>query len=130
LKLLYHRNPICAQHLIWEMRDKGLELSNELKAELAAILIGDRAQDLAQELIAYGAGRIYLIEDPGLKLYQSDIYARIMADLIEQHKPQILLLGGTAIGMDLAPRVAAKVKTGLTAHSSTYTSKNSIITPV
>lgn len=99
-----------------ELLNKGLELSNELKAELAAILIGDRAQDLAQELIAYGAGKIYLIEDPKLELYQSDIYARVMAGLIEQHKPQILLLGGTAIGMDLAPRVAAKVKTGLTAH--------------
>ncbi len=99
-----------------ELLSKGLELSNELKVELATILIGDKVQDLAQELVAYGASKVYLIEDPRLKLYQSDVYARIIADLAEQHKPQILLLGGTAIGMDLAPRVAAKVKTGLTAH--------------
>ncbi len=99
-----------------ELLSKGLELSNELKVELATILIGDKVQDLAQELVAYGASKVYLIGDPRLKLYQSDVYARIIADLVERHKPQILLLGGTAIGMDLAPRVAAKVKTGLTAH--------------
>lgn len=99
-----------------ELLSKGIELSNELNAGLATILIGGKVQDLAQELVAYGAGKVYLIEDPRLELYQSDVYARVIADLIEQHQPEVLLLGGTAIGMDLAPTVAAKVKTGLTAH--------------
>lgn len=99
-----------------ELLSKGLELSNELKVELTTILIGDKLQDLAQELVAYGAGKVYLVEDPRLKLYQSDVYTRVIADLIKQYQPEILLLGGTAIGMDLAPRVAARVKTGLTAH--------------
>ena len=99
-----------------ELLSKGLELSNELKVELATILIGDKVQDLAQELVAHGAGKVYLIEDPRLELYQSDVYTRVISDLIKQHQPDILLLGGTTIGMDLAPRVAARVKTGLTAH--------------
>ncbi len=99
-----------------ELLSKGLELSNELKVELATILMGAKAQDLAQELIAYGADKVYLVEDPRLELYQSDVYTRVMADLVKQYQPEILMLGGTAIGMDLAPRVAARVKTGLTAH--------------
>jgi len=99
-----------------ELLSKGLELSDELKAELATVLIGDQVRNLAHELVAYGAAKVYLIEDPRLELYQSDVYAKVMADLIEQHQPEVVLLGGTTIGMDLAPRVAAKVKTGLTAH--------------
>lgn len=99
-----------------ELLGKGAKLAGELKTELAAVLLGDGAQNLAQELIAYGAGKVYLIEDPRLKLYQSDVYARIIADLVKQQKPDIFLLGGTAIGMDLAPAVAAKLNTGLTAH--------------
>lgn len=99
-----------------ELLSKGRELSKELKTELAAILIGGKARGLAQELVAYGASKVYLVEDPRLRLYQSDVYTRIIADLIKQHNPEIFLLGGTSIGMDLAPRVAARVQTGLTAH--------------
>jgi electron transfer flavoprotein alpha subunit len=99
-----------------ELLGKGLQLSKELKAELATILIGDRVQNMAQELVNYGADKVYIVEDERLNLYQSDVYARIIAEMILEHHPEIFLLGGTAIGMDLAPRVAAKVKTGLTAH--------------
>jgi len=99
-----------------ELISKGLELSQRLEVGLAAVLIGDRAEELAEELLAYGVGKVYLMEEARLRLYQSDVYANIMANLIYEHNPQIILLGATTIGMDLAPRVAAKVKTGLTAH--------------
>ncbi|MFC1929672.1 electron transfer flavoprotein subunit alpha/FixB family protein [Chloroflexota bacterium] len=99
-----------------ELLGKGLELSQALEAELAAVLIGNEVEEIANELLAYGANKVYLVEDQRLELYQSGAYAGIMADLIGENNPQILLLGATAIGMDLAPRVAAKVKTGLTAH--------------
>ncbi|MGV8057366.1 MAG: electron transfer flavoprotein subunit alpha/FixB family protein [Smithellaceae bacterium] len=99
-----------------ELLGKALELAAEIKAEVAAVLLGHNVQGLTQTLIAHGAGKVYLIEDERLKLYQNCAYSRIMSDLIEQHKPEIFMLGGTSIGMDLAPRVAAKVRTGLTAH--------------
>ncbi len=101
-----------------ELLGKGLELAKEIDGRVAAVLIGDNVEVLAKELIAYGAGKVYLISDPQLKLYQNDAYARIITELIERYKPEIILLGATTIGMDLAPRIAAKAKTGLTAHCS------------
>lgn len=95
---------------------KGSQLAKELKGELAAVLMGHGIEGLGEELIAYGAEKVYLTEDPRLRLYQSDVYARIIADVIEQHQPEIFIFGDTATGVDLASRVAAKVRTGLTSH--------------
>ncbi len=99
-----------------ELLGEGSKLSTKLKSALGAILIGSRIESLAKELIAYGADRVYTIDDPRLAMYQSDSYAKIIAELIEEHKPEVFLIGATWIGMDLAPRIACKVKTGLTAH--------------
>ncbi len=99
-----------------ELLSKGGDVADQLSTSLAAVLLGDQVQDLAQELIDYGAQKVYAFENKKLRLYQSGAYARLIAELIEKHKPDVFLLGATTIGMDLAPRVAAKVKTGLTAH--------------
>lgn len=99
-----------------ELLGKGLELSERLNVKLETILIGDQTRELADELIAFGADTVYTVEDARLQAYQSDVYPNIVADLIKKHSPEILLIGATNIGMDLAPRVAAKLKTGLTAH--------------
>ncbi|MFH1626205.1 MAG: electron transfer flavoprotein subunit alpha/FixB family protein, partial [Pseudomonadota bacterium] len=99
-----------------ELLGKGLELAERLQTKLQAILIGDQTTELADELIAFGADTVYTVEDSRLRAYQSDIYPNIVADLIKEYSPEIVLIGATNIGMDLAPRVAAKVKTGLTAH--------------
>ncbi|MFC1974619.1 hypothetical protein ACFLVA_01235 [Chloroflexota bacterium] len=80
-----------------ELLNKGSELSSELATELATVLIGDKAGKLAQELIDYGASKVYLIEDHNLELYQSSAYAKVIAELINQHKPEIMLLGGEPI---------------------------------
>lgn len=107
-----------------ELLNKGSELAAESATELAAVLIGDKTKELEDELVAYGASKIYSVTDERLGLYQSDVYANIIANLINQYKPEIMLMGATNIGMDLAPRVAAKVDTGLTAHCvDLYTSK-------
>jgi len=98
-----------------ELLGGGRELSNKLGKELAAVLLGYRIENLARELIAYGGDKVYLVDAPQLELYQSDIYAKILAGLIRQYKPEIVLFGATTIGRDLAPRVAAKLRTGLTA---------------
>ena len=99
-----------------EILGKGCQLAEKLGVGLAAVLLGEKVEGLARELIAYGAGKVYLLEDPLLRLYQSDLYTRVIAELVERHKPEVLLMGATTIGMDLAPSVAARVKTGLTAH--------------
>ena len=99
-----------------EILGKGCQLAEKLGVGVAAVLLGEKVEGLAKELIAYGAGKVYLLEDPLLRLYQSDLYTRVIAELVEHYKPEILLMGATTIGMDLAPSVAARVETGLTAH--------------
>jgi electron transfer flavoprotein alpha subunit len=73
-------------------------------------------EHLAPELVSHGADKIYVIDDPRLEYYQNQAYAAAVADLIKEHRPEVFLLGATAIGEDLAPCIAAKVGTGLTAH--------------
>ncbi len=99
-----------------ELLNKAKELAAWIQGGIAAILIGDQCGHLAETLIQHGASRVFVLEDPRLSLYQSDLYPRLMADLLADLSPEMVLMGGTSIGADLAPRVAAKLKTGLTAH--------------
>ena len=80
------------------------------------VFLGSGIDKLTADLSAYGAEKIYLVDDPRLEYYQSEAYASVVADLVKEYRPEIFLLGATDIGQDLAPRVAAKVDTGLTAH--------------
>jgi len=98
-----------------ELLSKGRELAERLKVRLGTILVGQGVQSLAGKLIAYGADEVLLVEHPHLKEYQTTSYAKAVCQLIEQHKPQIVLYGATAIGRDLAPRVASAMRAGLTA---------------
>ena len=99
-----------------ETLGKATHLATGMDGSVGAILIGEQCRTSAEELFHYGADRVWLVEDNRLDLYQSDLYARIAAEIIAEAKPEIVLMGGTSIGMDLAPRVAAKLRTGLTAH--------------
>ena len=99
-----------------ELLGKGAELSEKLGAGLVSVLVGSGAEDAASELVSHGADKVYVIDDPRLEHYQNQAYAAVIADLVREHKPEIFLLGATAIGEDLAPCIAAKVGTGLTAH--------------
>lgn len=99
-----------------ETLQKATLLAEDLDGSVGAILIGGRCRTAGEELIHHGADRVWLIEDDRLALYQSDPYAKIVTDIIAETKPEIVLMGGTSVGMDLAPRVAAKLETGLTAH--------------
>jgi len=104
------------QDVSLELLCKGAELAQKLGVKLAAVLLGDGTQGLAEELIRYGADRVYSADDPRLRLYQSELYADLISDTIRQHEPQIVLMGATSIGRDMAPTIAAKLQTGLTAH--------------
>ncbi len=98
-----------------ELLGKGRELAGKLGVKVAAVLPGYEAQDLAEELSAYGAEKVYLARNPLLEDYQATSYCRAVCQLIDKYKPQIVLYGATAIGRDLAPRIASATKAGLTA---------------
>jgi len=94
-----------------ELLGCGRKLADDLGQELYAALVGNGVSDLAQEAITFGADKVYIIDDPLLKDYQTDSYALVMEKLIKQVMPQILLLGQTSIGRDLAPRLVFKLDT-------------------
>ncbi|UCH43542.1 MAG: electron transfer flavoprotein subunit alpha [Dehalococcoidales bacterium] len=97
-----------------ELVSKGRELADTLGTELCAVCFGHSLNE-TEQLFAHGADKIYLIDDPVLANHQEDIYTRQLARLIEQHRPEIVLAGATALGRSFIPRVAAILKTGLTA---------------
>jgi electron transfer flavoprotein alpha subunit len=98
-----------------ELMSKARHLADTLGVKLAAVLLGQSVEDLASELIRYGADKVYLVEHPLLAHYQTNSYAAAMFDLIHKHRPQIVLYGATVAGRDLAPRIASATKAGLTA---------------
>lgn len=98
-----------------ELIGKGKDLAKDLNTEVTAVLIGSGVKGLADKLAAYGADKVILVDDPELKEYRTEPYAHALASVIEKYKPEIMLVGATAIGRDLGPRVSARVHTGLTA---------------
>ena len=99
-----------------ELLGKGAALSQTMGVTLSSVLLGDGIEGAARELNFHGAEKVYLLEDSRLRYYQSEAYARLLAGVIKEHEPQIILIGATEIGKELAPKVAAKLRTGLTAH--------------
>lgn len=91
-----------------------LGCAQELSKNVSAIVLGDKIEHLSKELIENGASSVFLVEDPNLSYY-SNVYSRVLADIIKKEMPEIVLIGGTAIGRSLAPRLAGRLKTGLTA---------------
>lgn len=98
-----------------ELLGKGKELANDLGTELTAVLVGSEVGPLTDALGEYGADRVIVVDDPELKVYRTEPYAHALASVITTYKPDVFLVGATAIGRDLAPRVSARVHTGLTA---------------
>ncbi len=99
----------------YELIGKGKELAEALRTEVTAVLLGYEVESLCAALGKYGADRVLMVDDPALETYMTEPYARAMAAIIERFKPEIVLFGATAIGRDLAPRLSARVHTGLTA---------------
>jgi len=99
----------------WELLGVGADLANTLGVELCSVVIGHKAERLCQESFAYGATKSYLIDDPVFHHYRTESYYRAICYLVEKYKPEILLMGATGLGRDLAGAVATKLQTGLTA---------------
>ena len=99
-----------------ELIGKGKELAQELDDKtVTAVLIGHNVKDLADTLAEYGADRVIVVDDAELETYRTEPYAQALAGVINEFKPEIMLVGATAIGRDLGPTVSARVATGLTA---------------
>ena len=101
--------------IAFELLGKAKELAAPLNTDVTAVLIGSDVKGLADQLAEYGADKVIVVDDPELKEYRTEPYAHALASVINQYKPEILLVGATAIGRDLGPRVSARVHTGLTA---------------
>ena len=100
----------------FELISKGRDLANELGVNLCGLLLGGEGiEAAAKELGGYGADKVYVCESPMLSVYNTDAYAKVICDVIEELKPEAFLIGATNIGRDLAPRCAARLHTGLCA---------------
>lgn len=97
----------------WELLGIGRKLANDLGEELYAFLPGRGVQPLAQELVAGGADKVFVADDPRIEYYQTDSYTALMDGLCRQLSPQIVLMGQTSLGRDLAPRLAFRQGTGV-----------------
>ena len=98
-----------------ELLGEGRKLADAIGTELCAVLVGDGCDDLVDELFAYGAEKVYYANSPDLKYYTTDGYCTAIYRAILKYKPEIVLYGATHIGRDLAPSIAVKCGTGLTA---------------
>jgi len=98
-----------------ELLGEGGKLSNLLDEPLCVVVLGHDISDAARELTRYGADRVYCVEHPDLTHYEEDSYADVLARLIHEYKPSVLVMGATSIGRSLAPRLASRLDTGLTA---------------
>ncbi|MBF0494804.1 MAG: electron transfer flavoprotein subunit alpha [Candidatus Omnitrophica bacterium] len=103
------------QSISYELLGKGRELADKLGSHLCAVLLGEKIEDKCQELIKRGADKVYLVEAPELKDYQDDPYTKVLTELIQKYKPEVVLCGASVIGRSLISRVAVKTNAGLTA---------------
>ena len=101
--------------IAFELIGKGKDLAETLGTEVTAVLVGYEVGGLADELAAYGADKVIVVDDKECKEYRTEPYAHALASVIQKYKPEIFLVGATAIGRDLGPRVSARIHTGLTA---------------
>ena len=101
--------------IAYELLGKAKELAEPLKTDVTAVLIGSGVKNLVDSLAEYGADKVIVVDDPELKDYRTEPYAHALASVINEYKPEIMLVGATAIGRDLGPTVSARVATGLTA---------------
>mgnify|MGYP006276928761 FL=1 len=101
--------------VVFELIGEGRKLADKLEEDLAVVLIGSNLKDKAEELSEYGVDKVYLVDAEGLEVYNDESYTAVMTELIESYQPSIILMGATTIGRSLGPRVASRVKTGLTA---------------
>lgn len=103
------------QNVSLELLGKGRKLAEELNVSLVAALLGNDIEKHANALVSYGADKVVLVEDEALAVFTTEPYTQALVEVIKAEKPEVVLVGATSIGRDLAPRVSARIETGLTA---------------
>ena len=98
-----------------ELISEGRKLADQLGVKLCGVLLGDDVDGLAKELGGYGADNVLIYDSPLLKNYTTDGYTKVLTEAVMEYKPEVLLIGASNIGRDLAPRCAARLHTGLCA---------------
>ena len=98
----------------FELVSEARKLADELGCEVTGLLLGDNVEGIAKELGGYGADKVMVCDSPLLKDYTTDAYAKVVCDMVNEYKPEVLLIGATNIGRDLGPRCAARLHTGRT----------------
>ena len=101
--------------VVLELCGKARELADRLGVKVGAVLPGAKLDGLPRRLIAQGVDKVYVVDDPKLGHYQTRPYAYALCELIQKYAPQIVMYGATALGRDLAPRVASQMRAGMTA---------------
>ena len=104
-----------AAKVSWELLGKGKELALARNCPLAAVVMGDGVEDLCHQAIGYGAELVYLMDAPVLRHYRTEAYSRGVCELVAKYRPEVILMGATGLGRDLAGVVATELATGLTA---------------
>lgn len=103
------------QKISLELLGKARDIADKLNEKVTAVIMGHNIKSNLEELIHYGADKVVYTDDDILEIYRTEPYTKVMSKIIQDKKPEIFLIGATAIGRDLAPRVSARVYTGLTA---------------
>lgn len=103
------------QNVGLELIGEAKKLAAKLNVSVTAALIGNKIEALAQTLVEYGADKVVVVDNELLKQYDTEAYAQALKAIIDAKKPEIVLLGATTLGRDLAPRVSSRLATGLTA---------------
>ena len=118
----YHGVFVFIEQVDGKIAGVGFELIGKAKAlaqvrntEVVAVLLGYNVRNLCGKLARYGADKVILVDDPALEVYTTEPYTLVLAEVVKRYRPEVLLYGATAIGRDMAPRVSARVHTGLTA---------------
>ncbi len=106
----YFQNRVTLQLL-----SRATDLAKKIGAEVCATVFGHEVDEWVGEYIAHGAARVYVCDNPGLKFYSTDIYVALMERIVRQYGPEIILVGATSFGREFTPRLAKRLKTGLTA---------------
>jgi electron transfer flavoprotein alpha subunit len=101
-----------AARVSWELLGEGSRIARSLETDLSACVLGHNVKDLAHRAIHYGADKVYLVEDPTLATYRNTPYMATLASLVREHHPEVLLLGLTTRGRDLAAALATELDTG------------------
>lgn len=101
--------------VVYELIGKGRELAGKLGEPLYAVLLGYNVRGEAENLLKYGLDKVFLYDDSRLERFKDDPYTQLIAELVGEVKPNIILIGATSIGRSLGPKLASRLKTGLTA---------------